>query len=171
MTFIMYYLILLVFFLSFVAFIYFSFQVHFCSIFPHLFTFLAFFFFCTSNESIMSFICMLLFSVKSLLAFCISSEKTVKTIQTIGKTQIPFDFAVVLFWSSAGKFALFLSTLPFQSLYRQSSNPKTNHVPRALSYSSTKRTLRTTLPEASGRSAIHIFLVKFQFVSPAEEGH
>ena len=40
----MYYLILLVFFLSFVAFIYFLFQVHFCSIFPHLFTFLAFFF-------------------------------------------------------------------------------------------------------------------------------
>ena len=44
MTFVMYYLILLVFFLSFVAFIYFLFQVHFCSIFPHLFTFLAFFF-------------------------------------------------------------------------------------------------------------------------------
>ena len=40
----MYYLVLLVFFLSFVAFIYFSFQVHFCSIFPHIFTFLAFFF-------------------------------------------------------------------------------------------------------------------------------
>ena len=56
MTFIMYYLILLVFFLSFVAFIYFSFQVHFCSIFPHLFTFLAFFFFRASNESIMCFI-------------------------------------------------------------------------------------------------------------------
>ena len=44
MTFILYYLILLVFFLSFVAFIYFLFQVRFCSIFPHLFTFLAFFF-------------------------------------------------------------------------------------------------------------------------------
>ena len=58
MTFIMYYLILLVFFLSFVAFIYFSFQVHFCSIFPHLFTFFAFFFFCTSNESMCaSFVC------------------------------------------------------------------------------------------------------------------
>ena len=108
----------------------------------------------------MCFICMLLFSVLSLLAFCKSSEKTVKTIQTIGKTQIPFDFAVVLFWSSASKFALFLPTFPFQSLYRQSSKPKTNHVPRALSYSSTKRTLRTMLPEASRRSAIHIFLVK-----------
>ena len=149
----MYYLVLLVFFLSFVAFIYFSFQVHFCSIFPHLFTFLAFFFFRASNESIMCFICMLLFSVLSLPAF----EKTVKAIQTIGKTQIPFDFAVVLFWSSASKFALFLPTLPFQSLYRQSSNPKTNRVPRALSYPSTKRTLRTTLPEASRRSAIHIY--------------
>ena len=44
MTFIMYYLILLDFYLSFVAFIYFLFHVHFCSIFPHLFTFLAFFF-------------------------------------------------------------------------------------------------------------------------------
>ena len=101
-----------------------------------------------------------LFSVLSLLAFGNSSEKTFKTIQTIGKTQIPFDFADVLFWSSAGKLALFLPTNPFQSLYRQSSNPETNHVPRALSYSSTKRTLRTTLPEASRRSAIHIFLVK-----------
>lgn len=119
----------------------------------------------------MCFICKLLFSVLSLLAFCKSSEKTVKTIQTIAKTQIPFDFAVVLFWSSASKFALFLPTLSFQSLYRQSSNPKTNHVPRALSYSSTKRTLRTTLPEASRRSAIHIFLVKVSIVSPAEEGH
>ena len=49
----------------------------------------------------MCFICMLLFSVLSLLAFCKSSEKTVKTIQTIEKTQIPFDFAVVLVWSSA----------------------------------------------------------------------
>ena len=93
----MYYLILLVFFLSFVAFIYFSFQVHFCSIFPHLFTFLAFFFFCTSNESIICFICMLLFSVLSLLAFCKSSEKTVKTIQTIGKTQIPFTLLLCYF--------------------------------------------------------------------------
>ena len=37
------------------------FQVHFCSICLHLFTFLSFFFFCTSNESIMCFICMLLF--------------------------------------------------------------------------------------------------------------
>ena len=155
MTFIMC-LILLVFFLSFVAFIYFLFQAHFCSIFPHLFSFLAFFFFCASYNSIMYFIFMLLFSVLSLLAFCKSFEKDAKTIETIGKTQIPFDFAVVLFWSSAGKFALVLPTLPSQSLYSQSSN----HVPRALSYSSTKRTLRTKLPKASGRSAIHIFLVK-----------
>ena len=94
MTFILYYLILLVFFLSFVAFIYFLFQVHFCSIFPHLFTFLAFFFLLCFTG--VHHIFMLLFSVLSLLAFGKSSEKTVKTIQTIGKTQIPFDFAVGL---------------------------------------------------------------------------
>ena len=161
----MYYLISLVFFLSFVAFIYFSFQVHFCSIFPHFFTFLAFFFLLYFKwvyhvlhlyVIIFSFLLYTYWEIltkklcrklSSLLAFCKSSEKTVKTIQTIGKTQIPFDFAVVLFWSSATKFALFLSTFPFQSLYRQSSKPKTSHVPRALSYSSTKRTLRTTAEE------------------------
>ena len=158
MTFITYYLILLVFFISFVAFSHFKFI--FVPFFLIYLLFWHIFFFCVSNESITCFICKLLFSVLSLLAFCKSSEKTVKTIQTIGKTQIPFDFAVVLFWSSASQFALFLPTLPFQSLYSQSSKPKTNHVPRALSYSSTKRTLRTKLPEDSGRSAIHIFLVK-----------
>ena len=58
MTFIMYYLISLVFFLSFVAFIYFSFQVHFCSIFPHLFTSLAFFSFVLQMSlSCASFVC------------------------------------------------------------------------------------------------------------------
>ena len=55
----MYYLILLVFFLSFVGFIYFSFQVHFCSIFPHLFTFFAFFFSFVfqMSPSFASFVC------------------------------------------------------------------------------------------------------------------
>ena len=154
----MYYLILLVFFLSFVVFIYFLFQVYFCFIFPHLFTFLAFFFSFVLQMSLSCVsIFMLLFSVLSLLAFGKSSEMTVKTIQTIGKTQIPFDFAVVLFWSSASQFAVFLPALPFQFLYRQSSNPKTNYVPRALSYSSPKRTLRTTLPEASRRSRYTYF--------------
>ena len=44
----------------------------------------------------MSFICMLLFLVLSLLAFCKSSEKNDKTIQTTKKTQVPFAFVVVL---------------------------------------------------------------------------
>ena len=72
----------------------------------------------------------------------------------------------------ASQFPLFLPTLPSLSFYRQSTNPKTNHIPRALSYSSTKRTLGTTLPEDSRGSAIHIFQVKISiYVSPAEEGH
>ena len=58
------------------------------------------------------------------------------------------------------------------NFYRQSTNPLTNHVPRALSYSSTKRTLGMTLPEAFRGSAIHRFLVKVSIhISPAEEGH
>ena len=138
MTFILYYLILLVFFLSFVAFIYFLFQVHFCSIFPHLFTFLAFFFLLCFTG--VHHIFMLLFSVLSLLAFGKSSEKTVKTIQTIGKTQIPFDFAVELFWSSASKFALFLPT-PHSNLCTGNHptpkpttfpGPSNTHLPRGL---------------------------------------
>ena len=82
------------------------------------------------------------------------------------------NFSVVLFWSWASQFALVLPTLPSLSFYTESSNPETNQVPRGLSYSSTKRTLGTTLPEASRGSAIHIFLVKVSiYVSPAEEGH
>ena len=50
-----------------------------------------------SNESaIRCFICMSLFSVLSPLAFCKSSEKNDKTIQTTKKTQVPFAFVVVL---------------------------------------------------------------------------
>ena len=154
----MYYLILLVFFLSLVAFFYFKFI--FVPFFLIYLLFGIFLFFCASQESIMCFICKLLFSVLSLLAFGKSSEKgTVKTIQTIGKTQIPFDFAVGLWWSWATQFALFLPTLPskfLQAIIQPQNQPRS----RALSYSSTKRTLRTTLPEASRRSAIHIFLVK-----------
>ena len=85
MTFIMYYLILLVFCLSFVAFIYFLFQVHFCSIFPHLFTFLAFFFFCASNESIMCFIFMLLFSVLSYWPLVNPPRRTSRPSKLLGK--------------------------------------------------------------------------------------
>ena len=170
MTFILYYLNLLVFFLSLVAFVISSsFLFHFSSF---IYFFGIFLFFCASQESIMYFICKLLFSVLSLLAFCKSYERNAKTIRTIGKTKIPFDIAVGLFWSWASQFALFLPTLPSLSFYRQSTNPLPNHVPRALSYSSTKRTLGMTLPEASRGSAIQIFLVKVSIhVSPAEEGH
>ena len=97
MTFIMYYLILLVFFLSLVAFFYFKFI--FVPFFLIYLLFGIFLFFCASQESIMCFICKLLFSVLSLLAFCKSYEKNAKTIRTIGKTKIPFDFAVGFFWS------------------------------------------------------------------------
>ena len=41
-------------------------------------------------------ICMLLFLVLSLLAYCKSSEKNDKIIRTTEKTQVPFAFAVVL---------------------------------------------------------------------------
>ena len=134
-----------------------------------------FLFFCASQESIMCFICKLLFSVLSLLAFCKSYEKNAKTIRTIGKTKNPFDFTVGLFWSWASKFALFLPTHfypPIPIVLQAINQPLNNHVPKALSYSSTKRTLGMTLPEASRGSAIHIFLVKVSIhVSPAEEGH
>ena len=74
-----------------------SFLFHFSSF---IYSFRIFLFFCVSHESIMCFICKLLFSVLSLLAFCKSSEKSAKIIRTIGETQIPFNFSVVLFWSS-----------------------------------------------------------------------
>ena len=135
----MYYLILLVFFLSLVAFFYFKFI--FVPFFLIYLLFGIFLFFCASQESIMCFICKLLFSVLSLLAFGKSSEKgTVKTIQTIGKTQIPFDFAVELFWSSASKFALFLPT-PHSNLCTGNHptpkpttfpGPSNTHLPRGL---------------------------------------
>ena len=123
----MYYLTLLVFFLSLVAFSYFKFI--FVPFFVIYLLFWHFLFFCASQESIMCFICKLLFSVLSLLAFCKSYEKNAKTIQTIGKTKIPFDFAVVLFWSCASQFALFLPTLPSLSFYRQSTTPKPTTFP------------------------------------------
>ena len=57
-------IILLFFYLFFFPFIYFLFQVHFCSIFFIYFPFAVFFSFCASNESaIRCFICMSLFFV------------------------------------------------------------------------------------------------------------
>ena len=55
----MYYLILLIFYLSFVAFIYFLFLVHFCFIFLQLFTFLPLFisFLLQMSPSCASFVC------------------------------------------------------------------------------------------------------------------
>ena len=61
-----------------------------------IFLFAIFLSFCASNESIVFLICMSLFSVLFLLAFCKSSEKNDKTIQTTKKTQVPFAFVVVL---------------------------------------------------------------------------
>ena len=93
-----YFTIFLFIFLSFYLFLILSsFLFHFL----HLFSFFAvFLFFCASNESaIRCFICMSLFSVLSLLAFCKSSEKNDKTIQTTKKTQVPFAFVVVLLYA------------------------------------------------------------------------
>ena len=76
-------------FISYFEFIFvpFSSFIYFFAIFVSL---------CVSNESIKCFICMLLFLILSPLAFCKSSEKNVKIIWTIGKTQVPFAFVVVL---------------------------------------------------------------------------
>ena len=51
---------------------------------------------CASNESIKCFICMLSFLILSSLAFCKYYKKNVKIIRTIGKTQVPFAFVLVL---------------------------------------------------------------------------
>ena len=84
--------------LCFSFLLYFSFQVHFCSIFLHLCPFLPFFFPCASNESIRSFICMLSFLLLFLLAFCKSSEKNDKTIRTIGKFHVPLPSPLLILW-------------------------------------------------------------------------
>ena len=122
-----------------------------------------------------TFICKLLISVLSLLAFCKSSEKSAKTIRTIRKTQIPFNFSVVLFWSC--ELVNLLYFYPPSHPYHFTRNHPTRNQPQSqgpllLIHSSTKRTLGTTFPEASRRSAIHLILVKVSiYVSPAEEGH
>ena len=87
-----YYFFVLFFFRLFISLLS-SFLFHFL----HLFTFFAIFVsLCASNESIMCFICMLSFLILSPLAFCIYYKKNAKIIRTIGKTQVPFAFVVVL---------------------------------------------------------------------------
>ena len=89
----------------------------------------------------MCFICKFLFSVLSLPAFCKSSEKNTKTIRTTGKTQIPFNFSFVLFWSS--ELANFLYFYPPSHAYHFTDNqptpkpttfpgPSPTHLPRGL---------------------------------------
>ena len=81
-----YYFFVLFFFRLFISLLS-SFLFHFL----HLFTFFAIFLsLCASNESIMCFICMVLFLILSPLAFCKYYKKNVKIIRTIGKTQVPF---------------------------------------------------------------------------------
>ena len=90
-----YYFTIFLFYFSFVYsfLILSSFLFHFL----HLFTFFAIFVsLCASNESIKCFICMLLFLILSPLAFCKYYKKNAKIIRTIGKTQVPFAFVVVL---------------------------------------------------------------------------
>ena len=66
-----------------------------------------------------------------------------------------------MFLSSwASQFALFLPTLPSLSFYRQSSNPETNHVPRALSYSSTRGLWERSCPKLL---EVLWYTLKFQF--------
>ena len=76
-------------FISYFEFIFvpFSSFIYFFAIFVSL---------CASNESIKCFICMLLFLNLSPLAFCKYYEKNAKIIRTIGKTQVPFAFVLVL---------------------------------------------------------------------------
>ena len=79
-----------------------------------------FFLYCASNETIVCFICMSLFSVLSLLAFWKSSEKNAKTIRTAGKTQFTLSLLLYCNYRSwAGQiYTLFLSTLPYLSFNR-----------------------------------------------------
>ena len=76
-------------FISYFEFIFvpFSSFIYFFAIFVSL---------CASNESIKCFICMLSFLILSSLAFCKYYKKSAKIIRTIGKTQVPFAFVLVL---------------------------------------------------------------------------
>ena len=112
-------------------------------------SFFAIFFFCASNETIVCFICMSLFSVLSLLTFWKSSEKNAKTVPITEKTQVPLPLLLYCDYRSwAGQFyTLFLSTLPYlswppypelghprrQSIVTQSNKPK--HLGRTQLYS------------------------------------
>ena len=72
-------------------------------------------------------------------------------------------------WSS--QFTVFLPTFP-SVLFHGPSNPETNHLPRVLSKLISQGDPGNELPQASRGSAIHIFLVYvWMHVSPAEEGH
>ena len=130
MTFILYYLILLVFFLSFVAFIYFLFQVRFCSIFPHLFTFLAFFF---------SFVLQMSPSCASFVSYYFQfypywplvnppRRGPSRPSKLSGK---PKSLLTLLLGYDGLELLNLLYFYPpsHPNFYRQSSNPKINHVP------------------------------------------
>ena len=112
----------------------------------------------------MCFICKLLFSVLSLLASCKSSEKSAKTIRTIGKTPIPFNFSFVLFLSS--ELVNFLYFYPPCHPYHFTGNqptpkpttfpgPSPTHLPRGL-----WERLCPKLPEVLRYT---YFKLKFQF--------
>ena len=92
--FLFYYFSVLFFFRLFISyfefiFVPFSSFIYFFAIFVSL---------CASNESIKCFICMLSFLILSPLAFCKYYKKNAKIIRTIGKTQVPFAFVLVLLY-------------------------------------------------------------------------
>ena len=94
--FIKYYSYFTIFLFIFLSFIYFFFKFIFVPFSSFIFFFAIFLSLCASNESIMCFICMVLFLILSPLVFCKYYEKNAKIIRTIGKTQVPFAFLVVL---------------------------------------------------------------------------
>ena len=94
--FIKYYSYFTIFLFIFLSFIYFFFKFIFVPFSSFIFFFAIFLSLCASNESIKCFICMLSFLILSSLAFCKYYKKSAKIIRTIGKTQVPFAFLVVL---------------------------------------------------------------------------
>ena len=94
--FIKYYSYFTIFLFIFLSFIYFFFKFIFVPFSSFIFFFAIFLSLCASNESIMCFICMVLFLILSPLAFCKYYERNAKIIRTIGKTQVPFAYVVVL---------------------------------------------------------------------------
>ena len=161
MKFIIYYHVFFI-YLSLLLFISY-FQVHFCSIFFIYLLFCHFFFFCTSNETIMCLICMLLFFlVLSLLTptslWLILREER-QDHPNCRENSSPFCLCCCV-TTGLGLVNLLYFYPPSHPYYFMGHpTPKPTTFPGSSLNSSPKDTTGTSLPQVSRGSAIHVFLV------------